>query len=476
MWTYLLPAVLVHGTELLLVRWVLTQTDRSPAASVAWILAIVFVPFLGPLAFLVFGMTRVDSRRRKRIDADREMRRLLGGTAESHVVDPEAFERPCRQLARLAEGLTGNGVTAGNRVEIISDTNRTLGLIHQAVEAAEDTLNLEYYIWEPDQTGRRLRDALIHRAGDGLRIRFLYDAFGSMLLRRRFLAPMREAGIEVAAFSPGNSFRDRWSINLRSHRKIVVADGRVGFTGGMNIGDEYHGKRKKFGFWRDTHAKLEGPAVAQLQRVFADDWFYSTGQRLEDPDEVPPLAGGPSLTQVIAGGPTREPRPFHTLMFTAVAEARDEVLLTTSYFIPTEPLAMVLCAAALRGVRVRVLVPGRTAHLYPVTIWAGRSYYRQLLASGVEIYEYDRGILHAKTLVVDGQWSLVGTPNYDNRSVSLNFEVAAAFFEPDEAAVLRQQFEADVLDSTPVTAESREDVRPLMRAAENFTRLFAPVM
>ena len=473
-----LPAVLGHLLELVLLRWVLLNTDRSPSAAVAWILAIVFLPVLGPLAYLTFGMNRAESRRAARRRAEATADAELGQTpADAPGVRRPDLPPPGRELARLGEAVGGHPWTAGNRVEVITDTNRTLGLIAQAIEQARETIHLEYYIWQPDKTGRHLRDRLIARARDGVKIRFLYDAFGSMLLRRRFLKPMIDAGIEVAAFAPGNTFWDRWSLNLRSHRKIVVVDGRTAFTGGMNIGDEYIGKRKKFGYWRDTHARLTGPAALQLQRVFADDWFYSTGHLLDDPALMPePATDGPDTAQIVAGGPVAEPRPFHALMFSAIGAAERSVELTTSYFIPTDPLAMALEAAALRGVDVRILVPGRSAHLMPFTVWAGRAYYGRLLKAGVKIHEYDRGILHAKTLVIDDAWSLVGTPNYDNRSVSLNFEVAVALFGAAAAAGLHEQFERDLRDARPVTHATRERVRPLMRATENFCRLFAPIL
>ena len=476
-WLLFTAITLGHVLEITLVYWVLTNSYRSPAASVAWILAIVFIPVMGPLTFLVFGLSRVESRRDRRRAADAASEAAFRNVRLAHRAESDALPAPGPQIARVAVQVCDFHVTSGNTVEVIADTNRTLGLISQAIEAAEETLHLEYYIWEPDRTGRMLRDRLIDRAREGVKVRFLYDSFGSFFLRRRFLQPMIDAGIEVASFIPGNTFRDRWSINLRSHRKIVVADGRVGFTGGMNIGDEYLGKRREFGFWRDTHARIEGPAVAQLQRVFCDDWFYSTGELLDDPRlHASITASGDRKVQIIAGGPVSEPRPFHALLFAAINEARHEVLLTTSYFIPTDPLAMVLATAALRGVRVRIIVPGRNAHRVPLTIWAGRAYYDALLAAGVEIHEYDRGILHSKTLVVDRTWSMVGTPNYDNRSVSLNFEVAATFFDAATADELVTQFKSDLNDAYPVTAASRAKVRPVSRAGENLAKLFAPVL
>lgn len=465
-------------STLLLIRWVLLSRSRTPAASVAWILAILFLPILGGVLFIVFGINRVERRRRARLRSDREAERLIGSPWNQHTgVVPVVSCEPCDRVANVVENVCDFVPTSGNSVEIMADTNRTLGRIHQAILNAEHSIHLEYYIWQPDKTGRQLRDLLIQRANHGIEVRFLYDSLGSMWLKKRFFQPMREAGIEVSPFSPGESFRDQWSLNLRSHRKIVVVDGKVGFTGGMNIGDEYLGKIKTVGDWRDTHVRLEGPSVLQLQQVFVEDWFYATKNDLTDEKYYPaPDSSGTQRVQLASGGPLSEPRPFHAVFFTAIAEARDEILLTTSYFIPTEPLAMALEAAALRGVRVRLLVPGRTTHFFPLTILAGRSFYETLLASGCEIYEYDEGMLHAKTLVIDRRWSMVGTPNFDARSVQLNFEVAATFFDTDEASVLAQQFEDDLAKASPITTETREQQKTWQRIVENGLRLFAPVM
>lgn len=470
--------VAVYLATLLLIRWVLLTQSRTPAASVAWILAIIFLPIFGGILFIIFGINRVERRRRIRAIAEREAQDLIGNPWSQHpIVRANLFCGPCERIATVIDRACDFQPTSGNDVEIMADTNRTLGRIEQAILAAEKSVHLEYYIWEPDQTGQKLRDVLIDRAREGLVIRFLYDSFGSMSLRHKFFVPMKDAGIEVAPFSPGQTFRERWSLNLRSHRKIVVVDGKVGFTGGMNIGDEYLGKSKKIGAWRDTHVRLEGPSVLQLQQVFTEDWYYATGKELSDDAYFPtPHNAGVKRVQIASGGPLSEPRPFHAVFFTAIAEATDEILLTTSYFIPTEPLAMALEAAALRGVRVRLLIPGRTAHLAPVTVYAGRSYYASLIESGCEIYEYDEGMLHAKTLVVDRRWSMVGTPNFDARSVQLNFECAAAFYDEAEADQLAEQFESDLRFASPITASWLKRRTTRQKLIENGLRLFAPVM
>jgi cardiolipin synthase len=323
--------------------------------------------------------------------------------------------------------------------------------------------------------GTRLRDLLIRKARDGVTVRFLYDKVGSIWLSKKFLKPMREAGIHVASFLPGPTFRERWSLNLRNHRKIAVVDGRVGFTGGMNIGDEYVGRNAALGFWRDTHLKLRGPTVLQLQQVFVEDWFYATREELTAHELFPePADAGPVAAQVLAGGPDGDAYVFQSLMFAAINEARQQVLLATSYFVPPLPLVTALETAAQRGVRVRLLLPGKSAYTW--TLLAARSYYESMLSAGVEIYEYEHGLLHSKVLSVDGTWSLVGSPNFDARSLLLNFEAAVALYDARTATTLEDQFEADVKRATKIELDRWKNRKQMYVLSENICRLFAPVM
>ena len=459
---------------LVLLRWVLLIKKDEPSSTVAWAMTIVLLPVIGGLLFLVFGINRVGRRARRKAAADRDVERQLPGVMAAQLLPGEDTDALGRNLMRLAARSRQPAATAGNSVQIVADTNRTLGLIEQAVLAAEKTLHLEYYIWQRDKTGTRLRDLLVRRAKDGVRIRFLYDGLGSLWLTNRFLKPMRDAGIEVAAFLPGATLRERWSINLRNHRKIVVADGRVGFTGGMNIGDEYLGLDRGLGYWRDTHLRIEGPAVLQLQQIFVEDWYYATGRMLTDDGLFPdPGYPGPSVAQVVPGGPTGPSNATRVMMFEAINQSRRHLLLTTGYFVPPIELARALEVAALRGVRVRLLVPGRSAFAW--TIFAGRSYYDGLLAAGVEVNEYNRGALHAKTLTVDGKWSLVGSANFDSRSLSLNFEAGLALYDDRAARILEDQFEADIPYSRRIDEETWSQRAGWRVLAENACRMFAPV-
>ena len=472
---WLTATVLGYLLTLVLIPWVLLKKSRNPVATIAWIMTIVIIPYFGGLLFLIFGINRVERRAAGKQQSSLTIAGRLPEVTQYQLIPGEGLSRQQERLMRLATRVAGTVPTFGNSVEVLPDTNRTLGLIEQAVLSAEQSLHLEYYIWQPDRTGTRLRDILIEKAREGVAIRFLYDKIGSMFLGQKFLRPMRDAGIEVASFLPGQNWRERWSLNLRNHRKIVIVDGQTGFTGGMNIGDEYHGKNPALGYWRDTHLKLHGPTVLQLQQVFAEDWFYATGEELTQPELYPmPQDTGHVSAQVLADGPDGSFDVFHALMFAAINEAREQITLTTSYFVPPTSLMAALETAAYRGVNVRLLVSGRGA--YQWTVWAGRSYYQPLLRAGVEIHEYQKGLLHAKTLTIDGSWSLVGTPNFDSRSLFLNFEVAVAMFDSRIATQLEEQFRGDLRGSVRIKPDDWSTRSTWYPLGENVCRMFSPVL
>jgi cardiolipin synthase A/B len=307
-------------------------------------------------------------------------------------------------------------------------------------------------------------------------VRFMYDGIGSWRLGRNFLRPMIEAGITISPFLPGRSLRERWSINLRNHRKLVIVDNRLAFTGGLNVGDEYLGRNPVYGYWRDTQMTLEGPVVRQLIDVFNEDWYCATDRPVDG--AVPKVAGRPEhgnvLAQVIADGPDLDIRPLRTLLLAAIIEAERSITISTGYFVPTPPLQEALCAAATRGVKVRLLVAGAATYWY--TLWAGRSFYSELLRLGAEVYEYAGGLFHAKVLVVDECWSLVGTPNFDVRSLDLNFEVAVAFSDEGIARELEQHFQTDLKRSKRIDPEQWAKRSAWRVRGENFCRLFGPLL
>lgn len=461
---------------LILVRWVVLNKKEHPVSTVAWILAIVLLPYFGGVLYLFFGINRVERRKRHRRKTMKErLARTLPNIDQYEIPIPDCFTPTQRQMVQLIDNCDCPGLTRGNTIQVLDDTNIITRRIEEAILGAQCTIHIEFYIWQPDETGQRLRDALIARAKAGVKVRFLYDQIGSMRLSRKFLQPMLEAGIEVSSFLPGLSFRERWSINLRNHRKLVVVDGRIGLTGGMNIGDEYLGRDKSFGRWRDTHLQVEGPAVLQLEQVFAEDWYYAANQEITSPECYPvPAMAGPTLAQVVHGGPDSDDPTFHAVMFAAINCAQQRIRLATSYFVPTPALVTALSTAALRGVDVEILAPGKSAH--HITIAAARSYYETLLHAGAKIYEYRRGMMHSKTLTIDDDWALVGSPNFDARSLLLNFELGLALYSAEIVTELNRQFARDLEHSHRITLEERLRLPKRKVFFENIARLFSPLL
>ena len=458
-----------------LIPHILLQKKRHPVSTVSWILTVLLIPGLGGITYLFFGINRVRRRSRSKERANQSLAPKLPQVVQNQLLSSDDYLVLNQNLMRLAQNIAHTVPTFGNSVELLTDTNRTLGLIKQAILNAKHSLHLEYYIWQPDKSGTMLRDLLIEKAKEGVEVRFLYDGLGSMNLGHRFFRPMIAAGIQVAPFLPGATFRERWSINLRNHRKIVIVDGSLAFTGGMNIGDEYLGLHQELGFWRDTHLKIKGPETLQLQQVFAEDWFFATGEALTHSQYYPhPEADGNVTAQTLSSGPEKNADVFLTLLFAAINEARDSLVMTTSYFVPPESLTTALESAARRGVHVKLLLSSKSAN--PATVHAGRSYYDSLLDAGVEIYEYNKGILHSKSITIDGCWSLVGTPNFDIRSLILNFEVGLAIYDRKFAQRLRESIENDFLSATKITAADWEQRGKLVILKQNVCRLFAPVM
>lgn len=454
---------------------VLMTKKNQPVSTVAWLMAIITMPYLGAFLFTVFGINRVQRRLRGKQAATREVSRDIPQLSQHHHLIHDQLNDTQQELRRLAERICGTHATVGNRVQLLTDAKKTFEEIAEAIRDARSSIHLEYYIWQPDRVGTALRDLLMKKARERVKVRFLYDAIGSSRLTHHFLQPMREAGIQIESFVPGQSLRERLSINLRSHRKIVIVDGQVAFTGGMNVGDEYLGLNPFFGHWRDTHLRLHGPTVLQLQEVFAIDWKYANGEDLTLDEFFPePKEFGNVYAQIVSGGPDEVDGVFHALMFAAINRARHQMTLATSYFVPTPPLISALESAALRGVKTRVMLSGPKT--YWTTLRAARSFYDSLLRAGVEIYEYQDGQLHSKTLTIDGCWSLVGTPNFDARSLYLNFEVGAVFYDHNLADQLEHHFEEDIRHSRQVEPATWF-ARPVAeRLLENFCGLFSPVL
>lgn len=473
-----------------LAGWILFE-KRSPLATIAWILSLFALPYVGFIVFFFLGPRRLVRKRLKH----KRARGQVSATAPLGASDPPPAQNDPRveQLALLVTRAGEPPPSQCDSVEIFHDALKTYDAMEEAIRNAKSHIHICYYIFGHRRSGLRFREALIARAKAGVTVRLLVDDVGSSTLTKRFIKPMRDAGIMFAKFNEVAFSRIRSRVDFRNHRKILVCDGTVGFTGGVNISDEYlpriggpkplgeslrDAKRERVGHaapWRDSHLKITGDAVRWLQLTFLDDWYYSTGFAARDKGYFPPQTRvGEHLVQIVASGPDRDVEPIQKLYFAAIATARDRVYATTPYFVPDDAVLTALTTAAMRGVDVRVLVPQRSDSL--IVTAAARSYYDALLAAGVRVYEYQPTMIHSKTLVVDDFFAAVGTANIDNRSFRLNFEVTAILYGEQHATELSRQFREDLAVSKEITVGMRQHIPVKWKVAEAAARLLSPLL
>lgn len=473
--------LLVHG---LAISGLLLSQRRQPSATVAWLFALIFLPGVGLVVYLLIGTTRFKRIAKRSARAASRLETVL----EKYGVHPklegatgEDLEERTYGLLRLGERLSSTPASRGNRAEILTDGAAAYLSMREAMEAARDHVHVEFYIIQPDRVGRALRDLLAEKARAGVQVRILCDAVGSSRLPADFWASVVEAGGEAAVFRPVLKIllrlRRPGRVDFRNHRKIVVVDGRVGFTGGINVGREYLGLDTGMGRWRDTHVRISGPAVLSLQKAFVQDWLTATEDLIDDeryfPDPTPEKSNR-CIVQIVDSGPDRPWSPILYVYTQAIAIAQERVWIASPYFIPGATLENALITAALRGVDVRLLLPRRSDSA--IVTLASRSYYSRLLEAGVRIFQYERGFMHAKTMVVDDWLGMVGSANMDLRSFHLNFELNAFVYGKEVAGQLADQFLADLDNATERTLEAQKKVSYAKRLVCAGARLLSPLL
>jgi cardiolipin synthase len=459
---------------------VVLLTKKETTSALAWCLLVFFLPIFGSIFFLLFGYQQVHlPLMRKRRHKKRFRLSAASAPAEGDAAGPP--DEGWGGMARLARRFGGPPVAQGNHVTFYYEGTPAFDAMLDAVRSAKHHVHLEYFIFKNDGIGRTFLDLLAEKARQGVEVRLLYDAMGSRKLHRADLEALRAAGGRTNLFLPVNPFRRHIQVNLRDHRKILVVDGRVAFTGGLNVGDEYLGLVKRFGFWRDTHLRLEGPAVAALQRVFIEGWDFAAGERLEGqayfppPDESAGRQGiGPVPVQVIQSGPDQERKAIREVYFAAVLRAKQRLWIASPYFVPDAGLLDALCLAGYLGVDVRLLCQYHPDKWIPY--FTGRYYWSEVLAAGVKVYQYTRGMMHSKMVLVDGEWATVGTANLDNRSLHLNFEVNCLFYSPAVTAELEEAYRRDLSYSIRLEREVFARRPVAGRLVENASRLLSPVL
>ncbi|HHL53244.1 MAG TPA: cardiolipin synthase [Flammeovirgaceae bacterium] len=479
-WQYFYLTIVIGYYVLILIAVIkLLLENKNPLKTHAYLLAMVLIPVVGLLIYLIFGQ---DYRRHKmfsrkaaidqaRIDRYVEEQLQLASLDEL-IVSHRIKEK--KQIIKLLLSNNRSFLTRNNHLSLLINGENKLAELLPALEVARDHIHIEYYIFDHDETGRQVAEILARKAQEGVEVRFIYDDVGTSHIHKSYKKLFDEAGVKYHPFMP--VYLPRLSrANYRDHRKIVVIDGHTAFTGGINIADRYINKPGR-PVWRDTHLKIVGEAVYSLQIVFMLNWYFVSGEKLAFSQQyfpdLPPV--GRQYIQVAASGPDSDWASIMQAFFMAIVTAKEQVLITTPYFIPNEPILTALSTAALSGVDVQIIFPfkGDNAIVHA----ASMSYMKEVLEAGVKVYLYTGGFIHAKTIVVDGLVSSVGTANMDYRSFDQNFEVNAFIYDEQIAGQLIEQFEADKQHCVPLHL-NRWQQRPVRRRlAESAARLLAPLL
>ncbi|KML36380.1 phospholipase D-like domain-containing protein [Cytobacillus firmus] len=474
---------------------------RRPAKALNWIIIVLLLPIIGFLLYLSISNPKFIHRKR-----------LTSSKSESNKL-PDTFGDSASVIADSLRHFTVNGLRMG-RVQVFNNGIAKYEQLLESLQNAQKTIDLEYFIFRNDQIGNRITELLIEKAVNGVRVRFMRDGLGSYNFPREKIRQMVEAGIECRAIFP---LRFPWIFsywNYRDHCKMAIIDGKIAFNGGINIGYEYTGLNPDVGFWRDTHLQVIGEASADLQTVFDVHWEIAVPERiksktkLKTKSEVTKINSigradhskwsaelGSELStlddkemDISAKTRTLHKAYIHTLegnpgiptpvirqaYFICITQATKTIDLTTPYFVPETDIIMALKTAVARGVRVRLLVPRHNNQ--KIVGLASRTYYGELIEAGVQIYQYDKGMIHAKVLTIDEEIAEVGSANYDMRSFRLHYEVCQVLYSTDVARELTDQFERDLMDSIPLKIEDLLE-RPLTeRIVEQSARLFSPLL
>lgn len=471
---------------LILVCFRIIYDTRSNAKSLAYLLFAIFVPFLGIVFYFTFG---INYRNRKMYskkliensELSNKLREKIYQYSKQTFNLSDATVQSNEELANLLLKDTLSPLTSDNSVKLMVNGENKFPDVLEALKNAKDHIHIEYYIFEDDYIGREIENILIQKVREGIHVRFIYDDYGSRAIRKTMVPRMISHGIESYPFFKIRFITLANRLNYRNHRKIIVIDGITAFVGGINVSDRYINdvRQPEKLFWRDTHLRIDGPGVQYLQYLFLCDWNFCAELKLEPNDKFfPPLSSipvkGNKIIQIAASGPDSPSPVILYAILQAINLASEEILITSPYFIPNDSLLDALCIAALGGVKVKILVPLRSDSMF--VDYAVRSYYSDLLKAGIEIFQYSKGLIHAKTMVCDAKIAMVGTANMDSRSFDLNFEVNAIVYDKQVANDLAKIFYDDLKDSVKLNETEWTNRSVLQKFMEKAVRLFSPLL
>ncbi len=447
------------------------MSTRTAQGAIAWIVSLNTVPLVSVPAYWVFG--------RNKFQGYITLRQHLAQQSDDEL---EAIRERMHPYVRKLEDKSGGGQATvqlaqlpyfdHNEVELLIDGEATFSSIFEGIEAAEEYVLVQFYIVRDDGLGRRLKDLLIAKAKQGVEVWFLYDEIGTRKIKS-YVEDLRKAGVSVSAFHSTQGSGNRFQLNFRNHRKIVVVDGKVGWVGGHNVGDEYLGKDPRFPNWRDTHMKIVGPSVLQLQLSFVEDWRWAKNEELSFDWAPEPSENGNASVLILPTGPADRLETCSLMYQQAIHSSRERIWIASPYFVPDEGVMSALHLASLRGVDVKILIPEKPDS--KLVFFSAYAFVGELLESGIEVYRYRPGFLHEKVFLLDDRLAGVGTANFDNRSFRLNFEVTALVIDDKFVADVEKMFKEDFSNSRLMRKKGVEDKPGWFKILSRASYLTAPV-
>lgn len=456
--------------------------ERKDASSAwAWILVLFFLPVLGFVLYLLLGR-QLRKKHLFRWDGQKDIGidQLIGYQIEAIEEDTlelrDSYVENYKTLIHMNLKTNNSVLTQDNDIQIFTDGEDKFDSLIEDILSAKDHIHIQYYIFKLDHLGQRILSTLIKKSRQGVKVRILYDEMGSRGLKKKHFKDLLELGGEVEVFFPSILPLFNPRLNFRNHRKLVVIDGRIGYIGGFNVGDEYLGLNKKFGYWRDTHLRIEGSSVHPLQTRFLLDWNQASNNNINYSEKYFPAIPkkGEVTTQIVSSGPDAEWPAIKNGYLKLLMSAKRYIYIQTPYFIPDSSFLNAIEVATLSGIDVRIMIPNKPDHMF--VYWATYSYVGELLKAGAKVYIYEKGFIHAKMIVIDDEASTVGTANIDVRSFSLNFEVNAFIYNREISHELAEIFERDIFDCTELTIEIYNNRSNIIKFKESISRLLTPIL
>ena len=474
-----IPIILL--LNIILAIMVIFLERKDPSSTWAWVLVLFFLPLVGFILYLLLGrqlrkkhLFRWDGQKDIGIDMliNYQIEGLNDGTLVFHSDEVEKN----KTLIHMNLMTSDSVLTQDNKIEIFIDGAKKFERLIEDIKNAKEHIHIQYYIFKLDNLGKRIYDILKKKAAQGIKVRILYDEMGSRGIKRRHFKELTDLGGEIEVFFPSILPLINPRLNFRNHRKIVVIDGRIGYIGGFNVGDEYLGLNKKFGYWRDSHLRIEGSSVHPLQTRFLLDWNQASDNNINYSESYFPAIPkkGNIAMQIVSSGPDTEWPSIKNGYLKLLMSAKRYIYIQTPYFIPDNSFLNAIEIAALSGIDVRIMIPNKPDHLF--VYWATYSYVGKLLKAGAKVFIYEKGFIHAKMIVIDDDLSTVGTANIDVRSFSLNFEVNAFIYNRPFSHELAEIFEKDILDCTELTIEQYEKRSKVIKFKESISRLLSPIL